>query len=255
MYKSQRQLKIIELIDENDGVGVAALAELLECSKMTIRRDLDEIEQRGLINKVHGGAVKIKSNSLQPSFANRVIENREEKEAIAREAVKLIGNGSVVFFDGGTTPLYVAKKIPLEISFTAVTNSLMTACELCDKPNVNIIMLGGELHHSSYSAVNSMPLSHVKRFYADLALISTRTVSYPEGLFESMLPLIDIKKALVSSSEKVVLLADHTKFTSKSLCMSVPFSDIDQIITDSKTDPEVIEKIRGIGVAVSVVDV
>jgi len=255
MHKSQRQLKIIELIEERDGVEVASLAELLGCSMMTIRRDLDEIEQSGQINKVHGGAVKVKSNSLQPSFANRIIESREEKEAIALQAVKLIENGSVVFFDAGTTPLYVAKCIPSDLSFTAVTNSLMTACELCKNSNVNIIILGGEVHHSSYSAVNTMSVSHATQFHADLAFISTRAISYPEGLFESMLPLIEIKKSFVDGAEKVVLLADHSKFMSKSLCLSIPFSDVDQIITDSKTDPEAIENIRNLGIAVSVVEV
>lgn len=254
MYKSQRQAKIMELIETNDGVGVASLAELLGCSKMTIRRDLDEIGQHGLINKVHGGAVKARNNSLQPSFANRVIENREEKEAIAQEALKLVDNGSVVFFDGGTTPLFVAKSIPPELGFTAVTYSLMTACELCAKPNVNIIALGGELHHSSYSAVNSMPISQITRFHADLAFISTRAISFPEGLFESLLPLIEIKKALVARSEKVVLLADHSKFESKSLSLSIPFSEVDRIITDSRTNPEIVESIRGIGVAVTVAE-
>jgi len=255
MHKSQRQSKIMEMIEKHDGVGVTSLAELLGCSKMTIRRDLEEIKQHGQINKVHGGAIKVKNDSFQPSFINRVIENKEEKEAISREAVELIEDGSVVFFDAGTTPLYVAKNIPPKLNFTAVTNSLMTACELCNKPYVNVIILGGELHHSSYSAVNNMPISHATNFHADLALISTWAVSYPEGLFESMLQLIEIKRALVDSSEKVVLLSDHSKFKSKSLCLSIPFTDIDRIITDNKTNPEIIEKIRGLGVAVSVVEV
>lgn len=253
MIKSERQNLIMSYLEAHGTVSVSVLASNLGFSMMTIRRDLEEMEQLSLIKKVHGGAILLQNDSVQPSFNMRIVENIDEKNRIAQAAVSLINTGSVVFFDAGTTSHTIAKYVPEHLSFTAITNCLMTGAELCNKPNVNVILLGGELHHSSYSAVNKIALEQVANYNADLALISTKAFSYPEGIFETLLPLIEIKKAFVKSAQKTVLVLDYSKFQSKSLCLSVPLSDIDEIITDDKAPADIIENLRNTGKKVIVV--
>jgi len=121
------------------------------------------------------------------------------------------------FFDAGTTPLAIIEHIPDNLEFTAITTGLMTAIALCNKPYIHVINIGGNINCSSYSSTNHISVETIKKFNADMAFISTKAVILPQGTFESYLPLIEIKQALVSVSNYIVLLADHSKFETKSL--------------------------------------
>jgi DeoR family transcriptional regulator, fructose operon transcriptional repressor len=251
MIKTQRQNEILKLLGKDDIILISGLAEVLNCSMMTIRRDVEEMEAKSLVRKMHGGVELYKNKDVQPSFIRRVIENPHEKSLIAEEAVKHIKPGSTVFFDAGTTPLYVTKALKKGIVLTAITNCVMTATEVCNKPNVTVIMIGGELHHSSYSTVNNIANSAASKFRTDLAIISTRSISVPEGLYEATLPLIEIKKTIVKCAESVLLLADHSKFNETAMCLSIKLGEIDAIITDSEAPIDKIEELRKFGIQVT----
>ena len=253
MIKNQRQNKLLELLKINNLMSVSELAEILNTSKMTVRRDLEYFEQSGLIQKIHGGAILTKGDNVQSSFQERIVEYSTEKQRIGIEATKLIKEGSIVFFDSGTTPLAIVENIPDHLNFTAITTGLATAIALCNKPNVNVVSIGGDVHCSSYTSMNHLAVEMIEKLNADLAFISTKAFSIPEGTYESLLPLIEIKRAIVSVSKKVVLVADHSKFENKSLCLSIPMSNIDMIITDDKTPQHLIGEIENIGKEIVVV--
>lgn len=244
MLKTQRQNDILKLLEEADILSVSDLSEKLNSSMMTIRRDLEDLESKGIIKKVHGGALLLKKNNLQPSFYERITEYSEEKERIGKAAAGMIKEGDIVFFDGGTTSLAVADNVSSELKFTAITNNAMTVSKLCSKSHVNVIAIGGEVHHSSFSAVNNIAIELINRFNADIAFISTKAFSYPEGLFEAELPLIEVKKAMVNKAKQVILLVDHSKFETKSLCKSVPLNCIDTIVTDKKSPADILENLK-----------
>lgn len=250
MIKTERQKLLLDILYSNQMMSVSELSEELNSSMMTIRRDLDHLEQEGVIRKVHGGAVLIKSDNDQNSFQERIQENKVEKQKIGKEAAKLIKENSIVVFDSGTTSLAVADSIPEKLKFTAITTSLMTAVALCNKPDINIISIGGNIQNNIYSSINYLCVEMIKRFNADMAFITTKAFSFPEGTFEDSLPLIEVKQALVSISKKVILLADHSKFENKSLSLSIPINKIDTIVTDDKTSKKIIEQIRTINVEV-----
>jgi len=234
-------------------MSVAELSERLNTSMMTIRRDLEDLEKEGIVKKVHGGAVLLKHDKEQPTFQERIIEYSSEKQRIGREAAKLVTQDSIIFFDSGTTPLAVIDNISDELEFTAITSGLMTAVALCNKPKVNVVSIGGEVHCSSYTSVNHLAVEMINRFHADIAFISTKAFSVPGGTYEPLLPLIEVKKAIVEVSKKVVLVADHSKFDNKSLCLSIPMQDIDLIITDDKTPGHIVTEIKNLGKEIIVV--
>lgn len=253
MIKQQRQDQIMRWLEENDTMLVSVLAEALDCSMMTIRRDIDELEQMSLVKKIHGGVMIHKQDGKQPSFDRRIVENPTEKDRIGKAVARMIKNGMSVFFDAGTTPLKVAKMVPADIAITAITNSLMTAVELCTKPNITAIMLGGELHHSSFSAVNNIALDIAGMFKTDLAIISTKAVDVESGLYETTLPLIEIKRTIVRQASKVILAADYSKFEERAMCLSVDMDDVDVIVTDNKIEQVYVDKLRAKGKEVVVV--
>lgn len=243
MYKAIRQEKIIEELDKNSTLGVNELASIFDTSIMTIRRDLMELTEQGIIKRIHGGAVLSKKDFSQPAFYERNEENKIQKNLIAQAAIKLIKTGSIAFFDAGTTTFAIAEQIPDNLSFSAITTGLLTAVTLCQKPNVNVISIGGDLYKSSYSSIDNMAVDNIKRLHADIAFISTKAIQLPEGTFESKFSLIDVKRAIVSVSTKVVLVADSSKFDSHSLALSISLSDIDTIITDSKISINIREEL------------
>lgn len=254
MIKNQRQNKLLELLKVNNMMmSVSEIAEKLNISKMTVRRDLEYFKENGIIKKVHGGAVLLKNDNEQPSFQERIVEYYKEKQRIGNEAAKLIKEGSIVFFDSGTTTLAIIENLPDNSEFTAITTGLATAIALCNKPKVNVVSIGGDIHCSSYTSVNHIAVEMIKRFNADMAFISTKAFSMREGTYESLLPLIEIKRAIVSVSKKVILVADHSKFENRSLCLAIPFNDIDIIITDDKAPERLVDEIRSSGKEIIVV--
>jgi DeoR family transcriptional regulator, fructose operon transcriptional repressor len=250
MSRSERQNKLIELLSDHSVMSVSDLAKQLNSSMMTIRRDLEMLSLVNRVKKVHGGAVLIRKEVDQLPFHDRVTALQEEKNRIGKAATQFIKEGSIIFFDAGTTPYSVVKNLPDNIEFTAITIGLMTAVALCEKPKVNIICIGGNVHHSSYSMMNYMAIDTIRRFRADVAFIATEAISVTEGAFDAQLPLIEVKRAIVEVSQNVILLADHSKFDERSLCLSVPISDFDIIITDDQTRQDHINKLREKGIEV-----
>lgn len=244
MPKNLRQRNIVDLLASSQMLSVAELSKILDSSMMTIRRDLKYLEEKGIIKKQYGGVVLVKGDMVQASFEERINQSRIEKQEIGKVAAGLIKKGSIVFFDTGTTTLEVVNSIPKDLEFTAITTGLMAAVALCSKPKANIISISGEIHHSTYSATNTIAIELIKRFNADIAFISTKAISFPEGTFEPLLQLIEVKLAMISVSKEVVLLADHTKFDLKSLCLAIPMDKIHTVITDMKTPDTILKKIE-----------
>lgn len=252
MLKHVRQKKLQDLLISREIMSIAELADALDASMMTIRRDLEMIEKEGIIRRIHGGAVIARSTEQLP-FRERMKENNAEKGRIGKAAAALIQAGDIVFFDAGTTPLFIVDHIPDNIEFTAITTGLMTAVALTNKRKANVINIGGNIHKSSYSSTNHLSVDMIRRFNADKAFISTKAFSFPSGTFEAMLPLIEVKKAIVSVSREVILLADHSKFETKSLCLAIPLGSINTVITDSAVPEETIKLLRENGKNVIVV--
>lgn len=249
MNRSERHKKLVEIIKETTAISVSDLSDKLCVSMMTIRRDLNSLEQQGVIKKIHGGAFFLKndideSDTVQPSFQQRINEHGDYKNKIGKEAVKHINQGDVVFFDAGTTTLALVSHIPPDLEFTAITPAIITAASLCNFKNVNVITIGGDIHHSSYSSVNYMAIEMIKKLNASTAFISTKALVSPIGTYEAVLPLVEVKRAIVEASEKTILLADHSKFEMKSLCKSISIEDIDLIITDEMAPADAVDELR-----------
>ena len=250
--KKDRHAKIIELLENHMVCTSKELSVLLNCSEMTIRRDLNELETMNLIRRKHGCAFLVKT--AKPNyFHEQIDEHHYEKEAIAKAALQFVHPYNVICIDSGTTAHTFSRFLPDNIPLSVITPNLMTALELSNKENIQTYVVGGMLYHRTKSVMTDSTES-MARHPADIAFISARAFRIPGGAFEHTYPLVETKKALVSLARKTVLLIDHTKCEHTSLCNSVPLNQIDVIITDDKASPEIIQKAVSLGKEVIIVD-
>ncbi|SHJ42588.1 DeoR/GlpR family DNA-binding transcription regulator [Hespellia stercorisuis] len=250
--KKDRHAKIMEMLENEMICTSTELSDAMECSEMTIRRDLNELEAMGLIRRKHGCAYLVKE--AKPTyFHEQLDEHQYEKEAIAKAAVQFIKPYSVICIDSGTTAHTVTRFLPDNISLSVITSNLMTAVELSDRENIQTYLVGGMLYHRTKS-IMADDRDALRQHPADIAFISARAFRIPGGAFEHTYPLVETKKTLVSIARKTILLIDHTKCEHTSLCNSIPLNEIDAIITDNKTPQEIIDKAVSLKKEVVIVD-
>lgn len=254
MTKKERLGKLMEILQEEDFVSVSELSQRLGSSMMTIRRDLEPLEEKGVLKRVHGGAMLQKNEANVPSFTVRFERNITEKNAIGKLAATLIQPESSVCFDAGTTTLAIVRNIPQALHFTAITTGIRTSLELSQFRDVEIIQVGGSLDHGTLTICNEISAEFIKRFRADVAFLSTRAIDTAQGSYDNYLNLVGEKRALASIAKKVVVVADHTKFDNTPLCLAVPLHEIDVLITDNGTEVKHVEELRKAGVEVLIAE-
>ena len=209
------------------------------CAYINIDKFID------MLNKIH---YFLTLNTLSGTSNTSTIPS-----TIAKAALRFIHPYSVICIDSGTTAHTVSRFLPDHIPLSVITSNLMTAVELSNKENIQTYLTGGMLYHRTKSIMTDSRETLVQH-HADVAFISARAFRIPGGAFEHSYPLVETKRALVSIAKKVVLLIDHTKCEHVSLCNSIPLNQIDVIITDNKTSPEVLAKAAALKKEVVVVD-
>ena len=226
---NERHDAIMDILKENKSANVKALAKTLFVSEATIRRDLNEMKNLGLIERSHGGAI-LPENADEISIFVRMNENAKEKERTASNALYQVPEFRSVFIDSSSTALALAERMDLSFK-TVVTNNLQTAIQLSKKPNINIISLGGNIHYNTNSATGSFTTRQLEEFTFDLMILSCAAV-IEENAFERSLEQKEIKLAALKRSKKKMLLVDHTKFSAHGTYRLCALDDCDLVISD-----------------------
>lgn len=230
MLKEERHNYILDQIKLNRKVLSSNLSIELKVSEDTIRRDLNELSVNGLIKKVHGGALPVDPKT--PSYEERSNHNLEEKNIIAKKAVKLIKEGQVIIMSGSTTNLQLAKIIPSNINATIYTYSLPIALQLTEHPSIEIIFIGGKLHKAAQVTVGLDVISSISELRADLCFMGTGGINVSNGMTEPDWEVSHIKKCMISVSNKVVALCTKNKINEIKRYTAVPIQKIHTIVTD-----------------------
>jgi DeoR/GlpR family transcriptional regulator of sugar metabolism len=210
----ERRRLIAERLRRHGSVSVAALEAELSISPMTARRDLDELERRGVARRTHGGAVLPGLSRDEDSFLQRLEVAVEAKERLAEEALKLLEPGAAVFVDSSTTGYIAARRIVRENRpCTLLTNSvpiMQLVCEL-DAPQVDLLGAGGSLRKLTHSLVGPRAVQDIEAHFADHALISVRGLT--DGYLTDPDPLeSEVKRAMIRRARQIVVLVDGSKF-------------------------------------------
>lgn len=237
MLKKERQQLILNSINQQGKVLSKDLVTSLCVSEDTIRRDLNELSEEGLITKVHGGALS--NTTPKYVYDEKKVSSLEEKKIIAQKAVKILNNGQVIIISGGTTNYELARAIPDNIQLTVYTYSLPVAMTLSDKPNIEVIFIGGKLFKSAQVTIGIDVIHAMKNIHADICFIGTPAIDIETGLTEIDYEVAHVKKAMIEASDKVVSLCIHNKLNTTKSFKVCPIEDIDLIVTsllDGKTE-------------------
>lgn len=227
-----RRNKIIEMLEKTEYADVSYLSDAFQVSLMTIRRDLERLEKDGKVIRVYGG-VKLKTKRVyEASMEERLKSNKREKMAIAKEAAKLIEDGDVIAFDASTTALEVSKFIKDRKNLTVVTNNLSIAIELADAPHIVVVLLGGFLRGKSLSIMGSSLQQYMQSIYIDKAFISSKGLSFHEGLTDTAIDEGEAKQAMLNKASEIIVLVDHTKLGKVAFFEVCDKQRITKVITD-----------------------
>ena len=218
----------------------------------TVRRDLAALERKGVLKRVHGGAIPLVRLGFEPSIADRLGAESAEKSRIAHAALDELPSGGSVAFDAGTTVAQLVDLLPQSCNLTVITHAPALVPALSARPDLTLHFVGGEIRARTLAAVGEWAERAYSEVSIDVAFIGTNALTVAYGLNAPDLRESAVKQAMVKSARRVVVLADHTKLGRTDFGRICSLSDVDTLITDSGSDPEVIEEIRAAGVEVRI---
>jgi len=230
MLKQERQQTILNEVELHNRVLLTDLAEKLDVSVDTVRRDVKELDGDHRLRKVHGGAVSLGFAKYSPTRNN--VYALAKKTEIARKALTLIKDNSVILIDGGTTCLELARLIPQELNITCFTLSLPVAMELLNKPGVEIIFIGGVLSKDAQISIGPDTIHKLSEIKVDYSFIGTGYVDADYGLTEFDWDIVQTKKAVIAASKKAILLCISEKLNSQHRYKTCGINTINTMITE-----------------------
>jgi DeoR/GlpR family transcriptional regulator of sugar metabolism len=248
MLVTQRKSYLMDVLKRDGQIIAKPLSGELGVSEDTIRRDLRELAREGLLQRVHGGALP--ASPATADFAARQQIAVDSKNAVGRAAALLVQPGQVVFVDGGTTAIQLARHLPPTLKATVVTHSPSIAVELADHPNVEVIMLGGRLFKHSVVAVGASTLEAIVQIRADVYFMGVCSLHPQAGLSTGDFEEAGIKRALCRAAAETIVLASSEKLATASPYQVVGLSEIDGIVVDRQTSTALLQPYLDLGIAV-----
>ena len=236
MRQAQRQLRVQELFANQEFVSFEDLCERFSASKSSIRRDLIELERKGILRRVHGGAISLQTRDEALDFKRLTISRHEEKVRIGKLAAALIQDGQTVILGGGSTVAEVATHLSNRL-LQIVTNSIPVAQIFWESKQAEVTLTGGYLYPRLGVQIGPICEKMLNSVSADIAVMGIAGVS-ASGISDSNSLNVESIRAMIHAARKVIIVADRSKFGRDSMIHVATFSDIDQMVSDKDLDPE-----------------
>jgi len=243
LLSAERERLILESLSDHSVKRLEDIGTGLGVSEATVRRDLIALEERGLVLRVHGGALRTRFPQTEPLFVEKASFHPAQKSQIAELALEQIQNGDTIFLDGGSTVLSLAKMLEQKRSLIVVTNSLMAAAELMESSH-KLILVGGEFRPLSRTLVGPLTGQIIQSLSVDKAFLGTIGFSAEEGISTTDPNEAYTKELIMKRSRKVYVLADSSKLGTLSFARSGSLSDIHAVITDKNAPEDFLKKLR-----------
>jgi DeoR/GlpR family transcriptional regulator of sugar metabolism len=249
-----RQRAIADVVIAEGTVRIEQLVERFGTSLMTVHRDLDELENRGILRKGRGVATATSTSLIESSDVYRSSRQLAEKDAVALAAMDFVEPNQAIFLDDSTTVLHMAKFLPAKTPLTVITNVLTLINELANVRGITLLALGGEYYNWCSAFMGRMTTEAIANLRADTAIMSTSAIT-DDVAFHQTVATVDTKRAMFDSARTRILLADHTKFERRALHAIMPLSEFDTVIVDAGTRAEHVRRLRSQGINVVVAPV
>ena len=253
MLIAERRQHILTLVQRQGRVLTADLAISLGISRITIRKDLEFLQDHGLIRRSHGGALALPVKGWSDlSLSDKEKLHVHEKQRIAKAAVKYVTEGQSIILDSGSTTNAVARALRHFTRLTVITNGVNIAAEL-STTDFEIILTGGALRKNSYSLVGPLAEEVVRSMRADILFLGADGLDLDTGISTPDVLESRVGRAMVDAAKTIIAVVDSSKFGRQSLASIIPLSRVDVVITDTNLDPRYLELLRGNGLNVNLV--
>lgn len=255
MLSEQRQEAIMDLLIKERSVKTSTLCDLLSASRETIRRDLESMEGRRMLRRIHGGAMRLDppqdSAPAYTTFDQRRDEHSLDKEEVAAEAVKYISEGQAIALDSGTTSLELAREIKKRFrKLSVITNSLTIANELADAEGITLILTGGIYNPEEKACLSDMATLILSRINIDILFLTTCGISADRGITYQRVEDLIVQEKFMEASNETIVIADSSKLGINSLVRMCGIEQVSMIITDSHASADQIAALEETGTKV-----
>ena len=248
---TERQSKIIKLVNTYQKIEVSRLAELLSVSQVTIRKDLDHLESEGLLSREHGYALIKNANDIN----TRMTINYDRKLAIATKAAEMVNNGETVMLESGSTCTLMAEQLAKhKKDVTIITNSAYIAIRIRELPLRKVILLGGEYQKEYQGMVGPLVKKCARAFFVDKFFVGTDGFIPESGFTCDDLMRVETMEYMADSANKMIILADSSKFEQHGVVIQTSFDAIDTVCTDAQISPSALAILQEKGINVVIVD-
>jgi DeoR/GlpR family transcriptional regulator of sugar metabolism len=248
MLKKERQAYILHQVNLHNKVLSSSLCTEINVSEDTIRRDLQELAIDGKVVKVHGGALSQSFNEVH--FPSHSVYSQNHKKRIAEKAIVLIQNGMIVLTSGGTTIVELAKSLPPNLKATFVSGSIPAITEYLQHPNIDIIVVGDKISKNSKITTGNEAIAKIKQIQADICFIGTNAIDLKFGISDNDWEVVQLKRAMIESSKKVVCLSIAEKVNSVQPIRVCGLEDIDILITELEPENELLKPYSAAGLTI-----
>jgi DeoR/GlpR family transcriptional regulator of sugar metabolism len=248
--KRTRQKKILKAIQNNRQATVAELSLLFKVSEVTIRRDLRELANMGMLYRAHGGAVALSSSLPEPPVVKRMGQTAHCKLGIAQAAARLVFDGDSVFIGSGSTTAYVARQLVNRKNLTVTTNALTVATELASAEGITVVVTGGMMRPSELSLIGHITEISLREVRVDKIIMGIPAISLEQGLTNDYLPEVMTDRTIIEMAPELILVADHTKFGKVGSAFVASLTRVTCLVTDSETDPEILDRVQDMGIRI-----
>ena len=248
---NDRQGQLLEQLRRHRSATIAALAKALDVSTETVRRDVRWLAAKGLVAKSHGSVAWPDRREDRP-LERRLLANMPAKQAIAAAVAREIVDGESLLIDSGSTTIYVAEALQGHRGLTAITNSAPIAQRLSQGQGSKVLLAGGEVRADDSAAFGPSTLAFLEQFQVDTAVLSAAAINAETGIMDNHLCEAEVCQALVRHAHRVIVAADHTKFSAQGLVVACKFDDIDLLITDAPPPAELAKRLEAADVEVQI---
>ncbi len=251
MALNERKQKILELLEQNGSVNVTELSRYFDISEVTVRNYLADLEAKGLLSRVHGGAISSYKPYYSMNFNQRLETNHSEKKKIATAVAQMVKENDTIMLNSGTTTLLAFRSFPTNYNLNIVTNSIAIALEAAEIPNFNIVLVGGSVNTKYQFTYGFDAVEVLKKYHADKLILSVDGISTESGFTTYYDKEASIDRVMIEQSEICIIAADTSKFDRTAFTKISDIDVSDVIVTNASLDGEFLEKLEARGITVT----
>ena len=254
MLPAERRNRILNQLRTAGAVRVGDLSELLDVSEITIRRDLEQMELEGLLERTHGGAIFNQRIRLEPLFSEKHRAHQAEKRQIGAAAARLVQDGDTLLVNSGSTTLQLLRHLNGKRDLKVITSNMSAFVE-AQGAQMELLLVGGSYRAQSNSLVGPLALLSLQQVFAGKCFIGVDGVSLKYGMTTPNLQEAEVARTMIERTRgQVIILADHSKIGVVADFVTAPLDKVDILVTDSGIHPEYVDELRALGVEVVVAE-